>query len=117
MVSTHGRGGSRHARCVRVEDDIEDVDHIVAGAAGEHVGIGGQSGDPPVRTQIGQLGDPGLIGVAGQRHHTPAGTPNRSRSPAPEGPDSFQAIQGAHQAGDRRGERRTPQHEDRRAYL
>ena len=50
------------------EDDVKDVDHVVAGAAGEHVGVGGQGGDPPFGAQIGQLGGPGLVGVACQGH-------------------------------------------------
>lgn len=32
------------------EDHVKDVDHIVASAAGEQMGVGGQSGDPPHRS-------------------------------------------------------------------
>jgi len=51
------------------EHDVEDVDDVVAGAAGEHVGVGQQGRDPTFGAQVGQLGGPGLIGVAGQRRH------------------------------------------------
>ncbi|MGH3199171.1 MAG: hypothetical protein ACRDOH_14380 [Streptosporangiaceae bacterium] len=45
-------GGALHV----AEDDVEDVDHVVAGAAGERVDVGGQGRDPALGTQVGQLG-------------------------------------------------------------
>ncbi len=65
------------------EGDVEDVDHIVAGAAGERVGVGGQCGDPPGRAEVGQLGGPGLVGVGASATTRAAGIPERSRPPAP----------------------------------
>lgn len=91
------------------EDDVEDVDHVVASAGGKQVGVGGKRGDPPLVPQIGQLGGPGLVGVADQGHH-PRGRYHRQvQLTGPEGPNAVEAVQCAHQPGDRGRERRAPQ--------
>ena len=91
------------------ENHIEDVDHVVACAAGEHVGVGRQGSDPPLRAQVSQLGGPGLVGVAGQRHDPRGRYPGQVQVTGAEGPDAVEPVQGAHQPGDRRRERRAAQ--------
>jgi hypothetical protein len=99
------------------EHDIEDVDHIVAGAGRQQVGVGDQRGDPPLRCQIGQLGGPGLVGVAGQGHY-PRGRHVRQVQPAgAQGPNPLQPVQRAHQPGDGGRERRPAQQVQLRAAL
>ena len=89
-------GGALHVP----EDDVEDVDHIVAGAAGEHVRVGGKGGDPPGRAEVGQLGGPGLVGVAGQRHDPRGGYPGQIQVTGPDPADPVEPVEGPHQSGD-----------------
>ena len=91
------------------EHDVEDVDHIVAGAGGQQVCVGDKRGDPPLRSQVGQLGGPGLVGVAGQGHQSGGGYPRQVQLAGSKGPNSLQAVQCTHQSGDRGRERRAPQ--------
>ena len=98
-------GGALHVP----EDDVEDVDHIVAGAAGEHVGVGGKGGDPPGRGEVGQLGGPGLVGVAGQRHDPRGGYPGQIQVTGPDPADPVEPVEGPHQSGDGGCERGTAQ--------
>ena len=99
------------------EDDVKDVDHIVAGAAGEHVHVGGQGGGPPLWSQVGQLGGPGLVGVAGRGHDPRGRDAGQVQVPGAEGTNPLQAFQGADQAGDGGGERWLAQQVQLRAAL
>jgi hypothetical protein len=90
------------------EDDIEDVDDVVPGARGEHVDEDDQRGHPPLRGQVGQLGGPCILGVAGQAGH-PAGRQSRQVEAADTQPaDLAEALQRLNQTGDRGTERRPP---------
>jgi hypothetical protein len=53
------------------EDDVEDVDDVVASAGPQPVGVGHQRRHPARRAQVGELGDPGILGVAGQAGDAP----------------------------------------------
>ena len=79
---------------LQVADHVEDVDHVVAGVGGERVGVGQQRGDPPFVGQIRQLGDPGLIGVAGQRRHPPGGQTAQVHRAGAERADLGQPLEG-----------------------
>ena len=91
------------------EHHIEDVNHVVAGAGGEQVGVGQQRRDAPSTTQVGELGGPGLIGVAGQRGHPRGRQPEQIALADAERTHLSQPFQGSDQPGDRRGERRAAQ--------
>ena len=91
------------------EDYAEDVDHVVAGTAGEQVGVGGQGGDPPLAFKVGQLGGPGLVGIPGQSHDPRGRDAGQVQFPGAEGTNPVQAVQGTHQPGDGGGERRPAQ--------
>jgi len=66
---------------------------------------------------IGQLGDPGLVGVTGQGHQSGGEYPRQVQLAGSKGPNSLQAVQCTHQSGDRGCERRAPQQIQLRAAL
>jgi hypothetical protein len=76
---------------------------------GEHVGAGGQGGDPPLGTRSASW-----VAQAWPAQHARAtiragGTPHRSSSPAPIPRMRAGPAESAHQAGDRGREWRAPQ--------
>lgn len=87
------------------EDDVEDVDHVVTGARGEDVREGDQGGHLAISSEIGELGDPGVLRVAGQ-HRDPAGRqPGEVEIGDTEGTDLCESLERLDQARDRGTER------------
>ena len=99
------------------EDDVEDVDDVVAGAGGEHVDKGDQSGDPALGGKVGQLGGPGVLCVAGQGGHPPGRNGREIKATDAQGADLAQALERLHQPGDGGAERRPPEAVKVRAAL
>lgn len=56
------------------------------------MGVGQQRGGPSGTAKVGELGGPGLVGVAGQRAHPPGRYPGQVQRTGAEATDLVEAL-------------------------